>query len=138
MIKNIQLKFGKAPNKPPVKIETTPVTVFVGPNNSGKSKVLSEIYYRCTSGQLNSMDVILNEIEFESCTFDQAKEKVKIITRQPYYNESLMPDHIIVAHGITRSQIPEVSLVHAIENFRANCSNNRRAAPIYTPLQQIR
>lgn len=116
MIKNIQLKFGKAPNKPPVKIETTPVTVFVGPNNSGKSKVLSEIYYRCTSGQLNSMDVILNEIEFESCTFDQAKEKVKIITRQPYYNESLMPDHIIVANGITRSQIPEVSLVNAIEN----------------------
>lgn len=116
MIETIKLKFGKAPNKPPIKIETTPVTVFVGPNNSGKSKILSEIYYRCTSGQLNSMDVILNEIEFESCTFDKAKEKVKIITRQPYHNESLMPDHIIVANGITRSQIQEVSLVNALEN----------------------
>jgi len=116
MIKNIQLKFGKAPNKPPVKIETTPVTVFVGPNNSGKSKVLSEIHYRCTSGQLNSMDVILNEIEFESFTFDRAKEKVKIIARQPHQNEPLMLDHIIVSNGIMRNQIHEGSLVNALQN----------------------
>lgn len=116
MIKNIKLKFGKAQNKPPIKIETTPVTVFVGPNNSGKSKVLSEIHYLCTSGQLNSMDVILNEIEFESFTFDMAQEKVKIITQKPHLNEPLMVDHVIVNDGISRTQIQELSLVNALQN----------------------
>ena len=39
MISNFRLKFGRAPALPPETITTTPVTVFVGPNNSGKSKV---------------------------------------------------------------------------------------------------
>ncbi|MCY7384346.1 MAG: ATP-binding protein [Microcoleus sp. CAN_BIN18] len=116
MIKTIKLKFGKAPNQPPAEIDTTPVTVFVGPNNSGKSKVLSEIHYRCTSGQLNSMDVILSEIEFYSFTSDRAKEKVKKISLRPHHMEQLMPEHIIVSNGTSRAQIHELSLVNALEN----------------------
>jgi predicted ATPase len=32
------LKFGRAPNSPAQPIDLVPITVFVGPNNSGKSK----------------------------------------------------------------------------------------------------
>lgn len=116
MIKAIKIKFGKAPNLPPVDIVTTPVTVFVGPNNSGKSKILSEIHYRCTSGQLNSMDVILSEIEFDSFTLDLAKEKVSRITLKPHFNEALMPDHIIVGKGGSRQQVREGQLLDALQN----------------------
>ena len=117
MIKTIKLKFCKAPNKPPVKIETTPVTVFVGPNNSGKSKVLAEIHSRCTSGQLNSMDVIVSEIEFYSVASDIAKEKVKKITLQPLpLMEQPMPEHIVVGNGTGRVQIHEPTLVHALQH----------------------
>jgi ABC-type cobalamin/Fe3+-siderophores transport system ATPase subunit len=118
MIKTIKLKFGKAPNQPPAQIDTTPVTVFVGPNNSGKSKVLSEIHYLCTSGQLNSMDVILSEIEFDSFTSDRAKEKIKKITLQPMSNEPLMPDHIIVGKGVNRSRIDEQTMFNALQNTK--------------------
>lgn len=116
MIKTIKLKFGTAPNQPPAEIDTTPVTVFVGPNNSGKSKVLSEIHYLCTNGQLNSTDVILSEIEFDSFTLDMAKEKVKKIAIQPYHNEPLMPNYIIVGNGMMRNQIQEQTLVNALQN----------------------
>lgn len=117
MIKTIKLKFGKAPNKPPVKIETTPVTVFVGPNNSGKSKVLAEIHSRCRSGQLNSMDVILSEIEFYSVASNMAKEKVKKITLKPFaLMEQPMPEHIFVGNGTGRAQIHEQTLVHALQH----------------------
>ncbi|WP_445244010.1 ATP-dependent nuclease [Microcoleus sp. OTE_8_concoct_300] len=116
MIKTIKLKFGKAPNQPSAEIDTTPVTVFVGPNNSGKSKVLSEIYYLCTNGQLNSMEVILSEIEFDSFTSDMAKKKVEKITLRPRSNEPLMPDYIIVGKGESRNMIHEQTLLSALQN----------------------
>lgn len=43
MIKDIKLKIGSQPDSIGLLLETTPVTIFVGPNNSGKSKVLTEI-----------------------------------------------------------------------------------------------
>jgi len=119
MIKTIKLKFGKAPNQPPAEIDTTPVTVFVGPNNSGKSKVLSEIYYLCTNGQLNSMDVILSEIEFDSFTSDMVQKKVEKITLRPQSNEPLMPGHIIVGKGGNRNMIQEQILLSALQNTKS-------------------
>jgi len=119
MIKTIKLKFGKAPNLPSAEIDTTPVTVFVGPNNSGKSKVLSEIYYLCTNGNLNSMDVILSEIEFDSFTSDRAQKNVEKITLKPQSNEPVMPDHIIVGKGGNRHMIQEQILLSALQNTQS-------------------
>ena len=117
MIKTIKLKFGKAPNLPSAEINTTPVTVFVGPNNSGKSKVISEIHYLCTNGQLNSRDVILSEIEFDSFTSDMAKKKVGKITLKPQSHEPIMPENIIiVGKGGNRNMIDEPTLLSALQN----------------------
>jgi predicted ATPase len=116
VIKTIKLKFGKAPSLPSVEIVTTPITVFVGPNNSGKSKILSEIHFRCTSGQINTTDVILNAIEFDSFTPEVAKEKVRKITLQPHATEALMPEHIIVGKKGTRNQINEQQLLNVLQN----------------------
>lgn len=43
MLDRIQLRFGPHPGAKPSTIELSPVTVFVGPNNSGKSLVFREI-----------------------------------------------------------------------------------------------
>ena len=51
MISTFQLKFGRGPGIQAVSISATPVTVFVGPNNSGKSKMLKEIEQLCRTGQ---------------------------------------------------------------------------------------
>lgn len=123
MIKNIKLKFGKAPNLPSVEIATTPVTVFVGPNNSGKSKVLSEIHYLCTSGQLNSMDVILSAIEFDSFPLELAQEKIKKITLQPAHNEVISPEYLLVGKGSWRNQVNEQALLNALQNTNITHSN---------------
>jgi predicted ATPase len=116
VIKTIKLKFGKAPTLPPAEIDTTPITVFVGPNNSGKSKILSEIYSYCMSGQINTMDVILSEIKFDSVTPDLAKEKINKITLKPYPSDGLMPNHIIVGKGGQRQQINEQQLLSTLYN----------------------
>ena len=43
MLDRIQLRFGPRPGADPSTVKMSPVTVFVGPNNSGKSLVLREI-----------------------------------------------------------------------------------------------
>ncbi len=116
MIKTIKLKFGKAPGLPSAEIITTPVTVFVGPNNSGKSKVLSEIHYRCTSGQLNSMDVILGEIEFNSFAPELAEEKIRKITLLPHANDALLPGYIWIGKRGSRNQVNEQQLLSILQN----------------------
>jgi recombinational DNA repair ATPase RecF len=47
MIASFQLKFGRAPGLDGEPISASPVVVFVGSNNSGKSKVLTEIEAFC-------------------------------------------------------------------------------------------
>ena len=48
----------------PLCIDATPITLFVGPNNSGKSRVLIEIENYCRSTQANPNDLIIKGIEF--------------------------------------------------------------------------
>src|SRR5690348_5461157 len=71
MISQLRLKFGRAANLPADTIAITAVTVFVGPNNSGKSKVLSEIQHYCSTGRKDTTAVILDELKLEGFSIDQ-------------------------------------------------------------------
>jgi len=75
MIKHLQLKFGRAPDLKSEQVTTTPVTVFVGPNNSDKSLILTEIHQFCSSGTKNTNSKVIEDIEFECFDEEAAKEK---------------------------------------------------------------
>ncbi|CDG73599.1 hypothetical protein ANICBIBUN_11390, partial [Acinetobacter nosocomialis 28F] len=66
MIKNIKLKFGRAPDLEQMIVNALPITVFVGPNNSGKSQILREIHQFCISGNQNTNNKIIDNIELEA------------------------------------------------------------------------
>ena len=116
MIKNINLKFGRADGLPSESIETTPITVFVGPNNSGKSKILSEIQQFCTNGQKNINNKIIDSIELESIPEDMIAEKVKSVTLRPNLGEAQQPNHIFVGKRNSRHQVPEQQFINALKN----------------------
>jgi hypothetical protein len=116
MIKTIKLKFGRGLGSSPEEINTTPVTVFVGPNNSGKSKALAEIKYYCSTGQRNATDVILDYVVFDTFMPDVAEEKIRKVTLQPQPNESLLPDHILVGKKGARNQLPKQQLIDTFQN----------------------
>jgi stage III sporulation protein SpoIIIAA len=78
MLDTLRLKFGHAAESPPEVIKATPVTVFVGPNNSGKSKVLTEIERYCRSGQKSANTVILDEVTFTGIA---AEAKLRAVDR---------------------------------------------------------
>lgn len=122
MIKTIKLKFGRVSGSAPEEIATTPVTVFVGPNNSGKSKALAEINYYCFTGQGNATDVILDSIEFDTFTTEIAEEKIKKVTLEPhpsdllFFNERLSSDYIIVGKKGTRNSVNRQELLNALQS----------------------
>jgi predicted ATPase len=71
MINKIKLKFGSSTTKQALETDLTPITVFVGPNNSGKSKALFEIEEFCKRGKINSQNVILSELTFSPITYTE-------------------------------------------------------------------
>jgi predicted ATP-dependent endonuclease of OLD family len=64
LIEELRFKFGASPSVGPLKLNSPTCTVFVGPNNSGKSLVLREIVQGCSDGR-NSTNFVLDDIRFK-------------------------------------------------------------------------
>jgi AAA domain, putative AbiEii toxin, Type IV TA system len=122
MISKFLLKFGMAPGIPAEEIPTTPVTVFVGPNNSGKSKILSEIEQYCRSGQKNANSLILDDLTFSGLSEEKALNAIEHIKQQPNQGEALNVDHVLVGSRYGRQQVPFESLSQCIQNPSTNLS----------------
>lgn len=116
MITNLSLKFGRAPGVAPEQIATTPITVFVGPNNSGKSKILREIHRYCSTGQRDVGDVLVESIEFDNCSPEDAEARVQRVTLPRRATEAMNLDHVIVGKRGVRNQVPRERLLSSMQN----------------------
>lgn len=116
MIVTIKLKFGRAVGLAPITINASAVTVFVGPNNSGKSKALREIHQYCSSGNKKANDVIIDEITFRGFSQDKAEETLNKVTLKPNPNESMQPGHVFVGKRGTRHHINRSQLLAALQD----------------------
>lgn len=114
MIKKIKLKFGSSVGQSTTDIETTPITVFVGPNNSGKSKILMEIEQFCNYGTINSNNLILQDIDFDLLT--DVEDEISTHTMTPNIGELVQPDQIIYGKGNWRTQINKDQLVQILSS----------------------
>lgn len=116
MIKKITLKFGRAEGLEPQIIEAMPITVFVGPNNSGKSKILSEIQQFCSNGNRNSNNLIIDSIELQGISDDELEVKLKRVKLKPNIGETVHPEHIFVGKGSSRYHVSEKHFINALKN----------------------
>ncbi|EIJ2221358.1 TPA: AAA family ATPase [Vibrio cholerae] len=116
MIKNIKLKFGRADGLQQESIEAMPITVFVGPNNSGKSKILSEIQQFCANGSKNVNNVIIDNIELEGMPEDSITEKIENVKLKPNPGEAQYPNHIFVGKRGQRLHVQEQQFRNALVN----------------------
>lgn len=119
MISEIKLKFGRAPSLVPEVIKTSPVTVFVGPNYSGKSRTLFEIHRYCRTGQKSQTDVIVDEIVFDDVDEHMAKQRLEAIRLQPRSTDSLNPGQILIGKRNTRHAVVEQVFMQAMQNPNA-------------------
>lgn len=122
MISSFQLKFGRSPGTAGEVIGATPVTVFVGPNNSGKSRVLREIERYCRTGQKDANDLLLAELTFSGLTSERAAQSIERIRQPPNPGEAQHVDHIFVGSRYGRQQVPVASLKQFVEAPTSNVS----------------
>jgi predicted ATPase len=73
MIDEILLKFGSSKNSSPLEFKPGPITVFVGPNNSGKSLILKEIEALAKGGD-QAFSKIIDKLNFSLPKREEAKE----------------------------------------------------------------
>jgi len=116
VIRQITLKFGRAPGCPPETLQATPVIVFVGPNYSGKSKALAEINRYCSSGHKDWSDVIVDEVTFKGLTSNGARHAINSLLLKPNPGEAQQPDRIIIGNRGRRSEVSEQTLLQVLQN----------------------
>lgn len=116
MIKSIRLKFGSAPGMEHAEIQMTPVTVFVGPNNSGKSQVLSELQRFCVKGAKLENNLILDELVFEQLSAEAAEERMAHATLKPRPNEALPTGQVFVGRRGDRTKVPRAPLLDVLQD----------------------
>lgn len=117
MITDITLKFGKAPGLQPEPIKLTPITVFVGPNNSGKSKILAEIRRFCSSQQRFNNDVILGNIKIQPLPPQEIEETIRRFTFNPGPQQPIGARQI--AYGRPDRQWSVVNMDELANNLRS-------------------
>lgn len=103
-------------------IALTPITVFVGPNNSGKSKVLTEVYQYCQNGQPNVAALLVDRVTLKGLTAAEAENAVGGVQLAPRFGEALLPDHIIVGKKNTRHQVSRDQLLQCLQAPAGNPS----------------
>lgn len=119
MIEKIKLKFGSSTTKAPLETTLTPITVFVGPNNSGKSKLLLEIEAFCKKGKINTKDVILDDLKFSEIKDKDAEIQKHTLT--PTLRETLAPNQIIYGGSNVRNKLDKNQLyeyLSDVDSFR--------------------
>lgn len=122
MISSIQLRFGRVHEAIGEPIQTTPVTVFVGPNNSGKSLVLKEIERHCRKGSRDANARLLSEMTFSTFSLDEAMAEIERLKGQPRQGEQIHPGYITLQGRGGRQQVPLEDLARYLQHPRENPS----------------
>lgn len=89
------MKAGSSPGKPGLAFQLAPVTVFVGPNNSGKSRALVEIEEWITRPQPPEGKVV-QSIAFHAWELAAFEAELQKIAIEPLLGEALNADHVLV------------------------------------------
>jgi ABC-type cobalamin/Fe3+-siderophores transport system ATPase subunit len=120
MITCLQLKFGRVPGAPGESIAATPVTVFVGPNNSGKSRILQEIERYCRNGNKDANALLLADLQFSGLDLPSAARSIERLRQPPNPGESQNVDHIFVGSRYGRHQVPLSSITQLVQSPSTN------------------
>lgn len=139
MLKSLTFQAGASPSKPSLTVPLAPVTVFVGPNNSGKSRALIEIEKFVREGEPREGTVI-KRIEFEP--WDRASFELELakIETKPTIAEQTNVETIIVEKIRPQDNAPArlgLARIHLI-NEAVNPSGTRYNYAGYLSLYTLR
>src|SRR5579885_368722 len=94
MLETLTLRAGPSLETAPVVLQSPRVVVFVGPNNSGKSLLLQEIFLTCRDGPREAK--VLGSLNFSSMDQARAEGELARVTSRPRPGETPPEGHRII------------------------------------------
>ncbi|AIU72329.1 hypothetical protein AT03_07965 [Hafnia alvei FB1] len=93
MLEKIIFKSGSTSSEPPLEVSLSPLTIFVGPNNSGKSRALIEIENKLSKGDEVDGDII-SEITIRPLDVECIVNDLESIRRMKKDHENIPSDYV--------------------------------------------
>lgn len=116
MIGGLKFRIGAGPDAEPLNLKTEPsITIFVGPNNSGKSLALAEVQQGLYGSDLQRSSII-SQVNITPLNPKAAKDYVRSAVAPLGPNETLPPDHIAVAFNGGRFHVHIPTLLRVLKN----------------------
>jgi ABC-type cobalamin/Fe3+-siderophores transport system ATPase subunit len=113
MLAKIKLKAGRTVGSQAQEIAISPINIFVGPNNSGKSKALSEIQGWCANG--SATEKLIANVEYE----ELSDEDIKKLLQEIVLSDDARAGMTISLSGYTIATNRQ-QLVHLLKNPNAD------------------
>ncbi|BDW88388.1 ATP-dependent nuclease [Thalassospira tepidiphila] len=110
MLKGIHFKFGRSVGHSDQYLDVKPLTVFVGPNNSGKSLILREINQYLQGGNVNPNAKVLKKIELEGFSTDEAMIEIARLKQEPSKGDVIPAGNIVIGNAGNRAVVPLADL----------------------------
>jgi len=139
MLTKISFNAGASPGKPGLEFELSPVTIFVGPNNSGKSRALIELEEWVTRDKDKVPESqIIKSLQFEPWDKAAFKSEVEKIETQPEISEIVLPGNVLLAklrpqdNTAARVQVNRESLFSEAVNPNGKRYNYAQYLALYT------
>lgn len=120
MIRSVRLKSGRTAGSQPTDLPIASMNVFVGPNNSGKSKLINEIRQIIETGNAVFEKFVVDGIELDSRLSFNIDEEIAAIRSEPNPGEVTMPGYMFSESKFGRMQIPEHALRDSLSNPNVN------------------
>ena len=114
MIDRIKLKFGASSTAAALEFAVTPITIFVGPNHSGKSKLIREIAELFRHGSAINGKVIADEIQLRAYSREEAESALAELELAPIPGDRVFPDHVLVGRNGVRNQVLPSQMINAL------------------------
>ncbi len=123
MIDSLILKFGKNTDSDPLEFNVTPVTVFVGPNNAGKSRVLIELESYCKNARPDVRNnLLVNLVRFSRYSQEEIESELHKIELPAKPHRVIGPQNIVIgklmpqANRMNEIQINKEELIKEAQN----------------------
>ncbi len=120
MITALTLKFGANPEDEPLRHEPATVTVFVGPNNSGKSRILQEIDRFCRDGTPKAGNVIFENLEFAALDDAAIEDWIEKALVAPKVGDRVLDGRVQVGREDDAANVGREQLIASLKNPQAN------------------
>lgn len=110
MIDKIKLKFSSKGLQEQIEFKTGPITIFLGPNNSGKSLALQEIEGWCRNGTIGNSRII-SDISFNFPTDEELDNEIEKLKINPQQGQFIPEGQILygkispLGHGFNQFQV---------------------------------